>query len=61
MAILWSVRTVLLIPIIIGAFGTLNKNFKRYVEELEIMQMTSLLQKTCVLGTAKVIRKVLDT
>ena len=49
------------IPIIIGALGTLSKNFKRYVEQLEMGQMTSLLQKTCVLGTAKIIRRTLDT
>ena len=49
------------IPIIIGALGTLSKNFKRYVEQLEMGQMTALLQKTCVLGTAKIIRRTLDT
>ena len=38
-----------------------EQNFKRYVEQLEMGQMTSLLQKTCVLGTAKIIRKTLDT
>ena len=56
---LWNVRKVVIIPIIIGA--TLSKNFKRYVEQLEMGQMTSLLQKTCVLGTAKIIRRALDT
>ena len=58
---LWCVRKVVIIPIIIGALGTLSKNFKRYVEQLEMGQMTSLLQKTCVLGTAKIIRRTLDT
>ena len=58
---LWNVRKVVIIPIIIGALGTLSKNFKRYVEQLEMGQMTSLLQKTCVLGTAKIIRRTLDT
>ena len=31
---LWNVRKVVIIPIIIGALGTLSKNFKRYVEQL---------------------------
>ena len=58
---LWNVRKVVIIPIIIGALGTLSKNFKRYVEQLEMGQMTSLLQKTCVLGTAKITRRTLET
>ena len=61
MAKLWNVRKVVIIPIIIGALGTLSKNFKRYVEQLEMGQMTSLLQKICVLGTTKIIRRTLDT
>ena len=51
----------MIISIIIGAPGTLSKNFKRYVEQLEMGEMTSLLQKTCILGTAKIIRRTLDT
>ena len=43
---LWNIRKVVIIPIIIGALGTLSKNFKRYDEQLEMGQMTSLLQKT---------------
>ena len=56
MATIWSVRKVVITPIIIGALATLSKNFKGYIEELEMRHMTSLLQKTCVLGAAKVIR-----
>ena len=58
---LWNFRKVVVIPIIIGALGMLSKHFKRYVEQLEMGQMTSLLQKTCVLGTTKIIRRTLDT
>ena len=60
-ATICSVRKVVIIPIIIAALGTLSKNFKGYIEELEMRPMTSLLQKTYVLGTAKVIRRTLDT
>ena len=58
---LWSVRKVVIIPIVIGALGTLSRNFKKYVEGLEMRQLTSLLQKTCILGTAEIIRRTLDT
>ena len=33
---LWSVRKVVIIPIIIGALGTLSKNLERYVEGIEM-------------------------
>ena len=58
---LWGVRKVVIIPIIIRAFRSLGKNFKRFVEQLEMGRMTSLLEKTCKLGTAKMIRRTLDT
>ena len=45
-----SVRRVVIIPIIVGALGTLNKKFEKFVKQLEIRQMTSILQKTCVRG-----------
>ena len=59
-ATIWSVRKVVMMPIIIEALDTLSKNFKGY-EELKMRHITSLLQKICVLGTAKVIRRTLDT
>ena len=61
MAKLWSVKKVVIIPIVVGALGTLSRNFKKYVEGLEMRQLTSLLQKTCILGTVKIIRRTLDT
>ena len=57
----WNVRKVVTISVIIGVLGTLSKNFKKYVEQLEMRQLPSLLQKTCVLGTAKILRRTLDT
>ena len=33
---LWSVRKVVIIPVIIGALGKPSKNLERYVEELEM-------------------------
>ena len=58
MAKLWSVRKVVIIPIVIGALGTLSRNFKKYVEGLEMRQLTSLLQKSCILGTEILVPKV---
>ena len=58
---LWNVREVKIVPIIIGALGTIGKNFENWLKKIEIECSTELLQKACLLGTAKIVRKVLDT
>ena len=58
---LWNVREVKIVPIIIGALGTSGKNFENWLKKIEIECNTELLQKACLLGTAKILRKVLDT
>ena len=45
-------------PIIIGALGTIGKNFENWVKKIEMECSTELLQKACLLGTAKILRKV---
>ena len=37
------------------------KKFEKWVEKLEINVQIPLLQKACLVGTGKVLRKVLDT
>ena len=54
MAKLWSVRKVVIIQTVIGALGTLSRHFKRDAEGHEMGQLMSLLQKTCIRGTAKI-------
>ena len=60
MSKLWNVRKVVKLPIVIGALGTLCKKFKKQIEGIEMRQESSL-QKTLILGTAKIIRGALDT
>ena len=48
------------IPVIIGANGTISKSFRKYVSNIpgnhdEVKE----LQKTAILGTAHILRKVL--
>ena len=45
------------IPVIIGATGTISKSFRKYVSN--ITGNHEVLQKTAILGTANVLRKVL--
>jgi hypothetical protein len=54
---MWNVDTKL-IPVIIGATGTISKSFTKYLSTIPGKRITEL-QKTAILGTAHILRKVL--
>ena len=45
---------------VVGAFGGTSKKLKNCIEELGVVIRTALMQKTALLGTARILRKVLD-
>ena len=48
---------------VVGALGSISKKLEKYVEELGVVtaeNRTALLQKTALLGAARILRKVLD-
>ena len=45
---------------ILGALGSVTKNFEKYVDKLEIKIDLHTAQKTTLLGTARILRKVLE-
>jgi len=47
------------IPVIIGATGTISKSFRKYVSNIPGKYEVKELQKTAILGTAHTLRKVL--
>jgi hypothetical protein len=47
------------IPVIIGATGTISKSFRKYVSNIPRNHEVKELQKIAVLGTAHILRKVL--
>ena len=47
------------IPSIIGATGAISKSFKKYVSNIPGKHEVKELQKTSILGTAHILRKVL--
>jgi len=55
---MWNVETKV-IPIIIGATGTISKSFRKYVSNIPGHHEDKELQKTAILGTAHIFRKVL--
>jgi hypothetical protein len=55
---MWNVK-VRVIPVIIGATGTISKSFRKYVSSIPGNHEFIELQKTAILGTAHILRKVL--
>ena len=55
---LWNVKTRV-IPVIIGATGAISISFRKYVSDIPGNHDVKELQKTAILGTAHIIRKVL--
>ena len=54
---MWKVKTRL-IPVIIGATGTISKSFRKYISTIPGNHEVKELQKTAILGTAHILRKV---
>jgi hypothetical protein len=55
---MWNVKTRV-IPVIIGVTGTISKSFRKYVSTIPENHEVKELQKTAILGTAHILRKVL--
>jgi len=55
---MWNVKTKV-IPVIIGATGTISKSFRKYVSNITGKHEVKELQKTNILDTAHILRKVL--
>jgi len=55
---MWNVKTKV-IPVIIGATGTISKSFTKYVSNTPGKREVKELQKTAVLSTAHILRRVL--
>jgi hypothetical protein len=55
---MWNVKTRV-IPVIIGATGTISKSFRKHLSYIAGNHEVRELQKTAILGTANIIREVL--
>jgi hypothetical protein len=55
---MWNVKTRV-IPVIIGTTGTVSKSLRKYVSNIPENHEVRELQKTAILGTAHILRKVL--
>ena len=57
---MWEIRKVQLVPVVIGALGSVSKGFDKWIEKLDIQCNFVDMQKTALLGTARILRKVLE-
>ena len=55
---MWNVKTKA-IPVIVGATGNISKSFRKYVSNIPGKHGVKKLQKTAILGTAHILRKLL--
>ena len=57
---MWNMRSVIVVPVIVGALGSITKKLDEWLEKLDITVNIALLQKTTLLGTARILREVLE-
>jgi hypothetical protein len=56
---MWNMKCFV-IPVIIGATGIVSKSLRKYLETIPGQHSIYSLQKTAILGTSHIIRKVLQ-
>ena len=54
-----EIKNVYILPIVIGALGIITKNVVKYLQKIDFKPGIEPLQKACLLGTARMIRRVL--
>ena len=57
---LWKLRNVKIVPVVIGALGSVSTEFDRWMGKLGITCNVGVMQKTALLVTARILRKVLE-
>jgi hypothetical protein len=55
---MWNVKTNM-ISVSIGAKGTISKSFRKYISNIPGNHEVKEVQKTAILGTVHILRKVL--
>ena len=57
---MWTMRKIEIIPIVIGALGAISRKLDKWIEKLDVQIRIELLQKTALLGTARILRRSLE-
>ena len=56
---LWNLK-VKVIPIVVGALGSVTERLNEYLSEMGVTTRVELIQKSALLGSARILRKVLE-
>ena len=56
----WSLRKVSVVPVIVGALRSVTHNFKKFRKQIVIELEIHFVQKPTLLGTARILRRVLE-
>ena len=56
---IWNVK-VKIIPLVVGSLGAIPKQFGNRLKKIGIIAGTAQVQKTVLLGTARILRKVFE-
>ena len=57
---MWNIRSIKVIPVAVRTLCSTSKKLKSSIEELGVIISTALLQKTTLLRTSLIFKKVLD-
>ena len=55
---IWNVK-IKIIPLVVGSLGAITKQFGNRLKQIDIMVGTAQVEKTVLLGMARILRKVL--
>ena len=58
---LWGIRLLEVVPVVVGALGVVSNRLDAWLEKLGVMIRTGLLQKTALLATVRILRKLLES
>ena len=57
---LWNIKTTV-VPVVVGALGAVTKNLTKHLQTIRVStKIAEFLQKAALLGTAHLLRKVLE-
>ena len=57
---MWRLKKVTVVPIVIGALRAVSEMFEKYMGKLDVTIRLEEIQKTALLGTAGLLRRVLS-
>ena len=58
---LWGIRHLEIVPVVVGTLGVVSNRLDVWLEKLDVTIRTGLLQKTALLGTARILTKLLES